>query len=309
MKLSLFDLHCDTAYEMQRRGQPLTKNNLAVSLGNAEKFTKYVQVMAIWTDHNLSDEEGWSAFENILQHLQNDPAVRCGDARIVTAHPDVLDVPTLLLGVEDARILADRIERVDALWDAGVRILTPLWKGMTSIGGSHDTDKGLTAFGRAALERAVDLGMILDISHASVASADEILEISRQVGRPVIASHSNSHTVCPVSRNLSDRQVAQIIESGGVIGLNLYGAFLKSDGNATAKDIIPHIAHFLSLGAENALCLGCDMDGCTLPPDIPSLDALPRLADALLATGYSESLIRKLFFGNAERFAKTYLTL
>ncbi len=293
---------------MLRRGQSLAKNNLTVSLEKANCFSHYTQVMALWTDHILSDEDGWTAFETMLNNLKDDPSVACGDARIVTDYQGTSDSPTLILAVEDARILAGDLSRVRTLWDAGVRILTPLWKGVTSIGGSHDTDKGLTQFGRAALEHAVDLGMILDISHASVESADEIFEISRRAGRPVIASHSNSYAICPVSRNLSDRQVRQILDCGGVIGLNLYGAFLSTDEGATAHDLLSHIEHFLSLGAANALCLGCDMDGCTLPPDIPALDALPRLANYMLTHGYSESLVRAIFSENANRFAKRYLT-
>lgn len=293
---------------MLRRGQSLAKNSLAVSLEKAKCFSHYTQIMALWTDHILSDEEGWTAFEAMLKNLKDDPSVACGDARIVTDYRDTSNAPTLILAVEDARILAGDLSRVKTLWGAGVRILTPLWKGVTSIGGSHDTDKGLTEFGRTALEHAVDLGMILDISHASVESADEIFEISRRAERPVIASHSNSYAICPVSRNLSDRQVRQILDSGGVIGLNLYGAFLSTHEGATAHDLLSHIEHFLSLGAQDALCLGCDMDGCTLPPDIPALDALPRLADDMLAHGYSESLVRAIFSENADRFATRYLT-
>lgn len=293
---------------MYRRAQPLAKNDLAVSLERAECFSRYTQIMALWTDHALSDEEGWSAFEAMLVNLKCDPSITCGDARILTDYRAATESPSLILGVEDARILAGDLLRVRTLWDAGVRILTPLWKGVTSIGGSHDTDVGLTEFGRAALQSAAELGMILDISHASVRSADEIFELSGQVGRPVIVSHSNSHAICPVSRNLSDRQVAQILACGGVIGLNLYGAFLSTDKNATARDLLLHIEHLLSLGAADALCLGCDMDGCTLPPDIPALDALPRLADYMLAHGYSESLVRAIFSDNADRFARRYLT-
>lgn len=308
MTLPLFDLHCDTAYEMRRRNQSLVKNTLAVSLKRAKGFSRYTQVMALWTDRTLSDEEGWTAFEAMLTNLKSDPSIACKAARIVTDYRDTSDSPTLILAVEDARILAGNLSRVGLLWDAGVRILTPLWKGETSIGGSHDTDTGLTEFGHTALKSAVELGMILDISHASVQSADEIFELSRAAGRPVIASHSNSHAICPVSRNLSDRQVRQIIDCDGLIGLNLYGAFLSTDRDVTARDLLPHIEHFLSLGAKDILCLGCDMDGCTLPPDIPTLDALPRLADYMLAHGYSESLVQAIFWENANRFAKRYLT-
>ena len=62
MRLSLFDLHCDTACEMLAQGQELTENTLAVSLRRAEIFEQYVQVMAFWTDRRLDDEEGWAHY-------------------------------------------------------------------------------------------------------------------------------------------------------------------------------------------------------------------------------------------------------
>lgn len=307
MELSLFDLHCDTAYEMLKQKQPLADNSLAVSLKKAEGFRRYVQVMALWTDHRIGDEDGWLQYLAMRSNLLGDSALQTGAARIVTRYPEADEKsPTLILAVEDARILAEKIERVDLLYSHGIRILTPLWKGVTCIGGSHDTDTGLTIFGKRALARAAELGMILDLSHASRASANDMLEIAACYSRPVVATHSDAYAVCPVSRNLRDEQVLAILRSGGVIGLNLYGAFLKADGNATAEDLIPHIEHFLSLGGEDALCLGCDMDGCDLPPDVPDLSALPRLAELLQERNYPDRLIQKIFFENADRFAKQY---
>ena len=307
MKLSLFDLHCDTAFEMLRASQPLTSNTLAVSLEHARVFERYTQVMAHWIPFSLDDEAGWQHFHAMLDNLRRDPALQENRARIVTRFDKMSDTPTLLLALEDARILAGDLSRVDRLFNEGVRILTPLWRGETCIGGSHDTDSGLTNFGRAAIERAIRLGMIPDVSHASVASAEEIFDIAEREKRPVIASHSDAFSVCPVSRNLRDDQVAKILRSDGIIGLNLYKEFLTSAPTATSLDVFPHIEHFLALGAADALCLGGDMDGCDLPPDVQNLSELPKLAEQMLRRNYPESLVRKIFFENAARFAQRYL--
>ena len=307
MQLSLFDLHCDTASEMLATRQGLRDNRLAVSLKKAEVFTHYVQVMAHWTDRRLDDEQGWQRFFEILENLRNDPAVLDGSAVISTACPPHEHPPTLILAVEDARIVAGKLERIDLLYQNGVRILTPLWYGETCIGGSHNTSVGLTDFGKAALRRAAEFGMLLDISHASYASASEIFELSEELHRPVIASHSNAYDICPVSRNLRREQIDAVLRSGGVIGINLYQGFLKENAQACAADTLTHIEYFLEAGAENALCLGCDMDGCTLPEDIPDVASLPHLAELMLAHNYSETLIRALFYDNAYRFASIHL--
>ena len=308
MELSLFDLHCDTPYLMLRNSQPLFSNDLAVSLENARNFKHYTQVMALWTDKALTDEEGWVQLHRMLENLQSDPALQDGRARLCIAAKDrVGDSASLFLGVEDARLLNRRLERVDELYRLGVRILTPLWSRSTCIGGSHDVSDGLTDFGYSALCRAAELGMILDVSHASEQSTEQIFEISRQHGLPAIASHSNAYHVCPVSRNLRDWQIDRIVKSRGLIGLNFYGAFLSREKDPSIKSILLHIDHFLSRGAEDALALGGDMDGCDLPFDLKSLSALPHLAELMLRHGYSEALIRKIFYQNASTFFMKYL--
>ena len=309
MNLSVFDLHCDTACEMYAKKQPLSCNDLAISLKSTAKFKHYAQVMAFWTDPRLNDESGWERMKRLRTNLLRDPAVRSGNAICVTTCPPREAKTALLFGIEDARVFAGKIGRVDEAYRLGVRILTPLWAGETCIGGSHDTNVGLTDFGKLAVRRAISLGMIPDISHASIRSADEIFEIAAESGRPVIASHSNASAVCPVSRNLSDAQIKKLLAAGGVVGLNLYPAFLKKDGKAHLTDLVPHIEHFLALGAEHALCLGGDWDGAELPPELRTIADLAELAELLLSRNHSETFVQALFYENAYTFAKHYLTV
>ncbi len=307
MKPSVFDLHCDTAYEMHRRGERLTDNTLAVSLSSARALSHYIQVLAIWTDARLSDEEGWAAFWQIRSHLMADPAFADGTACLVTALPEQSDTtPLFFLAVEDARILGGDLSRVDALYEAGVRILTPLWGGVTCMGGSHDTSEGLSPFGKEALRRAIELGMIVDLSHASVRAATEIQELAQIYKRPVIASHSNAYTICPVSRNLRDEQIRELIACNGLIGLNFHAPFLAPE-HASADTLLSHIDHFLSLGAEHQLALGGDLDGSVPPDSLSSIAAMPALYELLLKHNYKELLVQDIFYGNALRFARTYI--
>lgn len=302
MKLSLFDLHCDTAFELLRTGQQLENNRLAVSLQKAKAFSPYVQVMALWTDAGLSDEDGWIHAARMLEYLRSDAALVSGKAILSASLPASVSGTRLLLSVEDLRILAGKAERIDVLYGMGVRILTPLWAGETCIGGAHDTKVGLTPFGKEALRRALSLSMIPDISHASEASADDIFSFAADAGIPVIASHSDAYAVCPASRNLRDGQIRSILSSKGLIGLNFHTYFLREGGAASITDILRHADHFLSLGASDALALGGDMDGGKMPAELPDLASLPILAEALLRQNYPETLVRAIFFDNALRF-------
>ncbi|MBQ9805049.1 MAG: membrane dipeptidase [Clostridia bacterium] len=308
MQLSLFDLHADTAWTMYETKQALTANRLAVSLERAAPFDRYIQVMALWTHPTLDDESGWVRCGEMLERLKQDDALLECRAKLCTACPEK-ESPTasLLLSVEDARILCGRIERVDTLWKMGVRILTPLWKGESCIGGAYDTDTGLTEFGKQALTRACSIGMIPDLSHASLRSAEQMLEIAAIHRIPAIASHSNAYALCPAARNLREAQIDAILGQHGIIGLNLHTPFLRENGDATAEDVLRQIDYFLGRGAEHALCLGCDMDGATLPPDLSDLSLLPLLAEHMQKRNYGEQTIRAIFFENAYRFANQYI--
>ena len=198
MKLSLFDLHADTAWAMYRTAEPLRSNSLAVSLDKAQGYTRYIQTMALWTSPNLKNEEGYQHLLKMVENLKNDPSILGGEAELCSSCPSkVSPKASLMLSVEDARVLDGRIERVAELATLGVRSVIPMWSGETCIGGSHNTDVGLTDFGKQAAKEMLAHGMILDISHASIESSKDIFEISTASGRPVIASHSNAHAICP----------------------------------------------------------------------------------------------------------------
>ncbi len=307
MNLSLFDLHADTAWAMYQSKQSLGSNSLAVSLDKAQKYERYIQTMALWTSPKLGDDEGYQELLQVVKNLKNDSALQNGKAELCSSCPSRESwKASLILSVEDARVLDGRVERVAELANLGVKSIIPMWSGETCIGGSHNTNVGLTDFGKRAAKEMLSRGMILDISHASVESSKDIFELSTEHNKPVIASHSNAHAICPVSRNLHDWQIDAIVASGGVIGINLYKDFLEIDGKATLDSILRHVEHFLSRGAENALSLGCDMDGADLPDDIPDLSHLDRLAEHLLAHGYSQELVNNLFFENAYRFAQKH---
>ncbi len=305
MTLSFFDLHCDTAYEMNRTRARLTRNALEVSLEKASAFSQYIQVMALWTPPALGDEDGWNALLQMHEHLLSDPAIRGRQVALSSACPARGKGVSLLLSVEDARILNGNLDRVDTLAALGVRIVTPLWSGESGIGGAHNTSTGLTSFGRQAVRRMLSLGMTLDISHASETSAEEIIDLCREANTPVIASHSNAYRVCPVSRNLRDQQIRAVIESGGIIGLNLHRHFLSERQPSGVEDLHRHIDHLLELGADECLCFGCDMDGGELPPFVPDLSAIPNLVEDLLPY-YPESLLQAIFFENAFHFAERH---
>lgn len=308
MYLDYIDLHCDTALSLYRKQQDLKTNELAISLEKAASYPHYAQFFAVWGSSRRTDEEIYGDFITVsdqffaqLEKYDTIQQVRDGK-QLRTAWESGKNAA--ILAVEDARLLAGNVERLDELAARGVKYLTLMWAGESCIGGAHDTDMGLTDFGREVVKRCFELGIVPDISHASARSADEILTLAEQAGRPVMASHSNAYTVYGHSRNLRDEHAKRLFALGGVVGLNLCAHHIKdcSQDYTRPEDILPHVEHFLALGGENHLAIGGDLDGADLPLGIKTVTDVAVLADLMQQKGYADAQIERIFSRNALRF-------
>ena len=311
MDYKLIDLHCDTAYRMYKEKKPLRSNDLHIALDKASGFRKYVQVAAVWSDNTRTDEEAYSDFWRILNNFKMEIEANRQSAVLCRSFDDLTQVPdgaaAFFLAVEDARLVSGNVERMHELYDAGVRIISLNWQGENALGGGYDTNSPLTHLGRTVAAMALDLGMVLDVSHSSVRVADEIADMAAAVRRPFIATHSASISIAKHPRNLTDEQFMRISASGGVVGIPLVGPHLcdVSTRRAAIADVINHIEYFLGLDGQHTVCLGCDFDGTdSLPVEIDSIATLYRLADAMSARNFSDELIGAIFYQNAYNFLK-----
>jgi membrane dipeptidase len=126
------------------------------------------------------------------------------------------------------------------LYDRGTRYMTLTWNNSTAWATSAldettkkdslaRTHKGLTDFGRQVIKRMNDLGMIVDLSHVGEQTFWDAINTTT---KPVIVSHSNAYTLCPIFRNLKDEQIIAVGKNGGVIDLNFYSGFVDSTNKA-----------------------------------------------------------------------------
>ena len=287
--MKYFDLHADTPHRLRHGGA-----SLHIPPEEVEGFTEYRQIFACVADEALSDDE---AFHDILQMH-----TRFRGERVYRPH-------TAAYAVEDLRILGGRLSRIPILLRRGFRVFTPLWGGTTCIGGAWDTDSSLTPFGQAAVRSLAASGALLDISHASDAAAYEIARVCSGYALPILATHSAARAVHPHRRNLSDELARLVIRSGGLVGLPLVSYFLSDSPAVYPTALLAHISHFLSLGARDALCLGCDLDGTTsLPIGINSIKDIYSLAD-IISAHFSPELAAAVCYQNAQRFFARYTRL
>ncbi len=201
-----------------------------------------------------------------------------------------------MLGVEGMQVLEGKLENIDAMYAAGIRMMAPVHFFDNKIGGSaHGIKKGgLTDFGRQAIKRMEEKHMIVDLAHASPALIDDVLDIAT---RPVLVSHTGVKGTCNNIRNLSDAHLKRIAAGGGLIGIAVFEpAVCGTDAAATAR-AIKYTADLV--GIEH-VALGSDFDGAyTMHFDVTGL---PLVVEELLKLGYNEQEIGLVMGGNVRAF-------
>ncbi|THD82984.1 membrane dipeptidase [Aliigemmobacter aestuarii] len=212
-----------------------------------------------------------------------------------------------VMHMEGAEAIDDRLDALHAFHAMGLRSLGPVWSRPTIFGngvpfrfpGDPDTGPGLTDAGRRLIRECNALKIMVDLSHMNEAGFDDIAGIS---DAPLVATHSNAHAVTASTRNLTDRQLAMIRETKGMVGLNFATVFLREDGkrspNMGWEPVLRHMDHLIAKLGEDHVGFGSDFDGAAVPEGITDAAGLPRLIDALRAHGYDEPLLQKLAWGN-----------
>ena len=296
--MKLFDLHCDTPYRLYKTKERLKDNSLHVSLKNAENFKKYIQCAAVWCEKELSDEDCFFRFFEICDYFERE------SGSFIKTRADLLhsERDGFILTVEDGRLLCSDLKRLELLYKKGARVLTLLWSGRSVMGSAWNKDDGgLTEFGKDALDYCFELGIIPDLSHANDNAVSYALKTARDRKKSVIATHSDSRSICPHGRNLSDEHARMIAESGGVIGISLYPPHLWGE-TADISHIIKHIKHYIDLLGCEAVCLGCDLDGIDRTPEgINNVGDLSILYHRL-SVDMGSTVADKIFFSNAYNF-------
>ncbi len=212
-----------------------------------------------------------------------------------------------VMHMEGAEAIGPDLDALHLLHAAGLRSLGPVWSRPTIFGhgvpfrypGDPDTGPGLTEAGRDLVRACNGLRVMIDLSHLNAAGVADVGRISTA---PLVASHSCAHAICPSTRNLTDRQLAMIRNSGGLVGLNFATVFLRPDGRRDPSigfDVmIRHLDHLIEALGEAHVGFGSDFDGATVPAPLADAAGLPALLAALRAHGYDDALIGKLAWGN-----------
>jgi len=143
------------------------------------------------------------------------------------------------------------------------------------------------------------MGILVDVSHLNEKG---FWDIAKLTAAPLVATHSCAHALTPTPRNLTDRQLDAIKESGGIVGVNFAVSFVRPDGRDDAdtpmERILEHFEYLIERMGVEHVGFGADLDGTVVSNDVGDVTGLPRVVAALDSRGYDEAALEKLTHGN-----------
>ena len=214
------------------------------------------------------------------------------------------DEKNFLLHIEDLSFVQDTKDN-DFILSLRPFSCSLTWNNDNQFAGGNFGNSGLLPRGKKMIEQMEEHGIILDTAHLN---RESFFEAVKTTGKPIFCSHTGLDFVCPSPRNLSDRQVETIIESGGYFGLFLSSTFMNSGKQMTSRTFAEIIYKTLCrFDCENNLGIGSDFFGIDIPPkDINFYTDFAKVEEELLLFGITKSTINKIFYKNFENFlAKT----
>ena len=297
----VIDLHCDTIYKLEQQGKgTLADNEGHTSLGWMDKAGKATTCFALFIDKEQGDS-AWLQAQALHERFLRE--IRLNQDRIVqvSTADEIRNAlgHGAILSCEELQILEGNLDCIQALASWGVRLATLTWNYENDLGFPHHQRGGLKPFGFAAVAELERNNILVDVSHLNDDGFYDVASVAR---KPFIASHSNCRFITNHSRNLSDRMIHTIADSGGVVGLNFCPSFLSEDWHRSSIEaMVRHALHLKKIGGSSIMALGTDYDGITGELAIPHYDSLPLLWQALENSGFTASELEGLWSANALR--------
>jgi membrane dipeptidase len=238
-----------------------------------------------------------------------------------------------LLGIEGGHAIENSLGTLRAYYRLGVRYMT-----LTHFNGNDWADSateaprhgGLTKFGAEVVKEMNRLGMLVDISHVSSETMNDVLDIAEA---PVIFSHSSATAVTPNIRNVPDEVLRRLPQNGGVVMVNFISEFnvtgpafdewqagfavasggarigearydgektkysaLHPEPNATVEDVADHIEHVRDVAGIDHVGIGADFfgDASSMAAGLEDTSRYPYLFAELMRRGWTEAMLVKL---------------
>lgn len=320
------DMHCDTIsalYNGRAAGEwgDLRENGGHADLLRMKRSGYLLQNFALFVDLK-KDGDPWERVCRLYGYYREELEKNSDLLAPVLAFSDIAENEdagkmSALLTVEEGAVCKGEPDKLRTLYDMGVRMLTLTWNYENELGYPNhrktctpNLEGGLTAKGREFVAEMERLGMIPDVSHLSDAGFYDVLETAK---KPFVASHSNARSVCGNVRNLTDDMIRRLSERGGCMGLNFCAHFLEErpEGESnpgTVAAVVRHARHIADVGGIEVLGLGSDFDGIDTHEELPGVQSMEVLWEAMHRGGFTEGELDKIFCGNVLRVYRETLS-
>lgn len=211
----------------------------------------------------------------------------------------------ILLGLENGYAIEKSsyyMEEIKTLYLRGIRYITLCHKYNNDIcDSSTDIEEhgGLSEFGRLVVEECNKIGIMVDVSHASNKTIEQVIELSE---KPIIASHSCCYYINPHPRNLNDELIKKIAKNNGTVGVCLYNTLVSNKKIVYVSDVVDHIQHIAELVGTDYISIGSDFDGEPFGnvgiKDCKNIEEISNIDIELRKRGFLEEDIEKIWGKN-----------
>lgn len=313
-KIPYIDLHCDTPTLIHEKDIKLDKNSCSIDIEKLQKGKTLAQFFAMYIDTKSVKSsfdycvEMINSFKKELNNNSNAILLCKNYSELEEANSK--NKIGAFLTIEEGEAIEGDLDRLYFFKEQGISLITLTWNYENSLGYSNfkwiDQHRGLKPKGIEAVEIMNEIDMIIDVSHLSDSGFNDVLKHSK---KPFIASHSNSRTITNHPRNLTDKMLKELADTGGVTGINFFNEFLSNRDTQLARisDMVRHIKHIKRVAGVDVIAIGSDFDGIPNPVEIADASQMGKLADRLQSEGFSSDEVEKIFFRNATRVIKEVL--
>lgn len=254
----------------------------------------------------------------------------------------------VIVGCQNARIVGNDLTWLEVFHRLGLRMLQLTYNERNFVGDGclEPNDAGLSHFGKRLVKEAGRVGVTVDLSHASIKTTLDAVEVSE---KPCVVSHIGVSAKVPGPRSLPDDVMKAVAARGGVIGVTTFPKVVWNGQprRPSFDDYLGALEHVIALVGVDHVAFGTDYvakqgaypewviryladtyapyRGPAMHPGLESvlggidihdeqlegfagMQHLPRLTEALLARGYAPADVQKILGGNFMRvFEETWV--
>jgi len=314
-RIPIIDGHTDYLLSLTHTGRSFLEESTIghVDLPRARKGNIGAMISAVFLPSELLPTHALIETLRAVDLLKRTVAASDGQMELIRTYDQL--VSCLDRGVFGAIMHFEGAEAIDPefvvlrlAYELGLRSLGLVWSRPTIFAegvGPENHGQGLTGLGRELVKQCNNMGILIDVSHLNEPGFWDVIAES---SKPIVASHSNARAVCDHERNLTDRQIKELAQNGGLMGINYAVGFLvqgaKSGSEVPLSVLVDHIDHIVNLVGIDHVALGSDYDGAGVPDALKDAAHDWAIVEELTRRGYDDDAISKICRDNWLRVLK-----